>query len=69
MADSASFTPPPTPKAPVLAPPPEAPPVGVNAPNQYKIRVRAWVNGKPIFDDEVFQMLSRESIIAVNGMP
>lgn len=53
-------------------PPPIAPPVGVIAPppgitqtslstrGTVRVSVRAWVNGRPIFDDEVMQMAGQD---------
>lgn len=52
---------------------PEPPPAGAalppSLPGNFKISVRAWVNGKPLFDDEVFQGLTQEQARALNSLP
>lgn len=65
-----------TPLTPKLPPPPMNPVMtsGVQqtnlvAPRVSKITVRAWVNGKPIFDDEVMQNISPSALATLNRLP
>lgn len=40
----------------------------LNVPNNRKITVRAWVNGKPIFDDEVMQTIPGAALSALGKL-
>lgn len=44
-------------KPPLVLPPPETVPASLTTPPPFRVRIRAHVNGKPIFDDEVMQVL------------
>lgn len=62
-ARSSTATPQPAPKPLTSAPPPPPPPDGARQVSlvptkNVRVSVRAWVNGKPIFDDEVMQQIS-----------
>lgn len=67
-----------TPTRPLAAPPatsalPSPPGVGspppTNLPGNYRISVKAWVNGKPLFEDEVFQGLPPQVIREIQSLP
>ncbi|MCI0682175.1 MAG: peptidyl-prolyl cis-trans isomerase [Gemmataceae bacterium] len=63
----------PAPSAPKLPAPPPSPSgtqqTSLSSPRVNKITVRAWVNGRPIFDDEVMQNISPSALVALNRLP
>ena len=77
-ATTAPLTPnlPTLPAASQLPPPPTNPvttsgaqQTNLVAPRVSKITVRAWVNGKPIFDDEVMQNIPPSQLMQLNRLP
>ncbi len=56
---------------PVTANPPlgDTKPVSLVAPKQKSMSVRAWVNGRPIFDDEVMQAIPQGAFRVMASMP